>query len=30
VVPIASWFFPMGGEPMTLVYGIVEREPVII
>lgn len=30
VVPIAFWFFSMGGGLMTLVYGIVKREPVII
>ena len=30
VVPIAFWFFSMGGGLMTLVYGIAKREPVII
>jgi lipid-A-disaccharide synthase-like uncharacterized protein len=30
VVPLAFWFFSMGGGLMTLVYGIVKREPVII
>ena len=30
VVPIAFWFFSMGGGVMTLVYGIAKREPVII
>ena len=30
VIPIAFWFFSMGGGLMTLVYGIVKREPVII
>jgi lipid-A-disaccharide synthase-like uncharacterized protein len=30
VVPIAFWFFSMGGGLMTLVYGVVKREPVII
>lgn len=30
VVPMAFWFFSMGGGVMTLVYGIVKREPVII
>ena len=30
VVPIAFWFCSMGGGLMTLVYGIVKREPVII
>jgi len=30
VVPFAFWFFSMGGGIMTLVYGIVKREPVII
>ena len=27
---MATWFSPMGGGLMTLVYGIVKREPVII
>jgi lipid-A-disaccharide synthase-like uncharacterized protein len=30
VIPFAFWFFSMGGGLMTLVYGIVRREPVII
>ena len=30
VVPMAFWFFSMGGGLMTLVYGLVRREPVII
>ena len=30
VVPMAFWFFSMGGGAMTLVYGIAKREPVII
>ena len=30
VVPMAFWFFSMGGGLMTLVYGIVKREPIII
>jgi len=30
VVPMAFWFFSLGGGLMTLVYGIVKREPVII
>lgn len=30
VVPMAFWFFSMAGGLMTLVYGIVKREPVII
>ena len=30
VIPMAFWFFSMGGGLMTLVYGIVKREPVII
>ena len=30
VVPMAFWFFSMGGGLMTLVYGVVNREPVII
>jgi lipid-A-disaccharide synthase-like uncharacterized protein len=29
-VPMAFWFFSMGGGLMTLVYGVVKREPVII
>ena len=30
VVPLAFWFFSMGGGFMTLIYGIAKREPVII
>ena len=30
VIPIAFWFFSMGGGIMTLIYGFVKREPVII
>ena len=30
VVPMAFWFCSMGGGLMTLVYGIVKREPIII
>ena len=30
VVPIAFWFCSMGGGLMTLVYGIVKRELIII
>jgi lipid-A-disaccharide synthase-like uncharacterized protein len=30
VVPFAFWFISMGGGLMTLLYGIVKREPVII
>jgi lipid-A-disaccharide synthase-like uncharacterized protein len=30
VVPMAFWFFSIGGGVMTLVYGVVKREPVII
>jgi lipid-A-disaccharide synthase-like uncharacterized protein len=30
VVPMAFWFFSIGGGFMTLIYGIVKREPVII
>ena len=30
VMPMAFWFFSMGGGLMTLVYGIAKREPVII
>ncbi len=30
VMPLAFWFFSMGGGLMTLVYGVVKREPVII
>jgi len=30
VIPFAFWIFSMGGGLMTLVYGVVKREPVII
>ena len=30
VIPFAFWCFSMGGGLMTLVYGLVKREPVII
>jgi lipid-A-disaccharide synthase-like uncharacterized protein len=30
IVPLAFWFFSIGGGLMTLVYGLVRREPVII
>ena len=30
VVPMAFWFFSMAGGTMTLIYGLVKREPVII
>ena len=30
VVPMAFWFFSLIGGSMTLVYGLVKREPVII
>lgn len=30
VVPLAFWFFSVGGGLMTLLYGLVKREPVII
>jgi lipid-A-disaccharide synthase-like uncharacterized protein len=30
VIPIAFWFFSIAGGLMTLVYGLVKREPVII
>ncbi|QOZ25927.1 hypothetical protein XH93_21675 [Bradyrhizobium sp. CCBAU 51753] len=30
VVPIAFWFFSMGGGLMTLIYGLAKREPVVI
>lgn len=30
VVPLAFWFFSIGGGLITLVYGIKQREPVII
>jgi lipid-A-disaccharide synthase-like uncharacterized protein len=30
VIPFAFWIFSMGGGLMTLVYGLVKREPIII
>jgi lipid-A-disaccharide synthase-like uncharacterized protein len=30
VIPFAFWIFSMGGGLMTLVYGFVKREPIII
>jgi lipid-A-disaccharide synthase-like uncharacterized protein len=30
VMPLAFWFFSMAGGLMTLTYGLVKREPVII
>jgi lipid-A-disaccharide synthase-like uncharacterized protein len=30
VMPLAFWFFSMAGGALTLVYGIVKREPIII
>jgi len=30
VIPFAFWVFSMGGGLMTLTYGLVKREPVII
>ena len=30
VMPLAFWFFSMGGGVLTLVYGLIRREPVII
>jgi lipid-A-disaccharide synthase-like uncharacterized protein len=30
VVPLAFWFFSVAGGVMTLIYGLVRREPVII
>ncbi len=30
VIPLAFWFFSIGGGLVTLVYGIHKREPVII
>jgi lipid-A-disaccharide synthase-like uncharacterized protein len=29
-MPLAFWYFSMAGGLMTLVYGIVRREPIII
>lgn len=30
VIPMAFWFLSMAGGTMTLVYGLVRREPIII
>jgi lipid-A-disaccharide synthase-like uncharacterized protein len=30
VIPIAFWFFSIGGGAITLIYGLYRREPVII
>ena len=30
VIPVAFWFFSIGGGLLTLIYGLVKREPVII
>ena len=30
VIPLAFWFLSIAGGLMTLVYGLVRREPVII
>ncbi len=30
VIPMAFWFFSIGGGLMTLAYGIAKREPIII
>jgi lipid-A-disaccharide synthase-like uncharacterized protein len=30
VIPMAFWFFSVGGGLLTLVYGVVKREPIII
>ncbi|MBY0613681.1 MAG: lipid-A-disaccharide synthase N-terminal domain-containing protein [Beijerinckiaceae bacterium] len=30
VVPIAFWFFSIGGGLITLIYGLYKKEPVII
>jgi lipid-A-disaccharide synthase-like uncharacterized protein len=30
VMPLSFWYFSMAGGAMTLVYGIVRREPIII
>ena len=30
VVPLAFWFFSISGGLMTLLYGLVKREPIII
>jgi lipid-A-disaccharide synthase-like uncharacterized protein len=30
VIPLAFWFFSIGGGLMTLIYGLVKEEPIII
>jgi lipid-A-disaccharide synthase-like uncharacterized protein len=30
IVPLAFWFFSLGGGILTLIYGLIRREPVII
>lgn len=30
VVPVAFWFFSIGGGLITLIYGLRQREPIII
>ena len=30
MIPIAFWFFSMGGGLMSLIYGVDRRDPVII
>ena len=30
IVPVAFWFFSIGGGLITLVYGLVRKEPIII
>ncbi len=30
VIPLAFWYFSIAGGVMTLVYGLVRREPIII
>lgn len=30
VMPVAFWFFSMAGGSLTLIYGLVRREPIII
>jgi lipid-A-disaccharide synthase-like uncharacterized protein len=30
VLPMAFWFFSVAGGTMTLIYGLVKREPIII
>ena len=30
VIPVAFWFFSMAGGLLTLIYGLVRREPIII